>query len=110
MPKVYISGPISAKIPNRTKEMLKEQFFHAADQLDMQGYETVNPLEVQACSDQSCNPPEGMEHSWECFMRYDIIDMLQCDIIGLLPFWEMSPGARLEFSVATAVGMKVMFL
>ena len=107
--KIYISGPISAPIVGKTKEELKQEFYHAQDKLEAQGHEVVNPLEVMACVDFSCGG-EHPVHTWACYMRYDLIDMLSCDAIAMLEDWESSPGARLELHVASSVGMEVLFL
>lgn len=107
--KVYLSGAITSPVPNYTKEALKGMFRTYQAQLEKEGYEVVNPLDVLACADNSCG--EGpSDHTWECWLKYDLIEMLKCDAIFMLPFWSRSRGARLEFSVATSVGMEVLGL
>ena len=106
---IYISGPI-------THHIGPDQFGPVAERLAELGYEVLNPKDVPACPDGSCTllPHEkekGWEHSWKCFLRYDLAAMLQnCDTILMLDGWEDSHGARLEMSTAAAVGMKILFL
>lgn len=115
--KVYISGPIMAlhlgeHPPRDIIEMRKERFNRCAEWIraNRPGWEPVNPLEVQACEDRSCldgeeDPHEDM-HSWQCWLRYDLIEMLRCDGIVFLPGSDDSPGAQLERHVAESIGMR----
>lgn len=107
-PKIYISGAIMYATGQR------DLFAEAEDELAKQGWEPLNPKSVAACEDINCvrqqhEIAKGMEHSWGCFMRYDLKAMLDCDAIYMLPGWEQSHGARLELQVASAVGMRVVF-
>ena len=100
--KVYLSGPIS-DTPNHREN------FAAAEWL-LSGQEVVNPLSVKACESGECEPKRGLEHSWECFLKHDILAMLECRSIFMLPGWERSHGARLELNVATSCGLGVFFI
>lgn len=106
--KVYLSGAISSPVPNFTKDGLKAMFRAYQAELEKKGYEVVNPLDVPGCEKGNCSEDDG--HTWECWLKYDLIEMLKCDAIFLLPFWSKSRGARLEFSVATSVGLEVLGL
>lgn len=101
--KTYISGPITTKIEGVTKEELKQRFYDAARDLT----DPVNPLDVSGCPLGDCGPHDG--HTWECWLKYDLIALLECDVILMLPDWHLSKGARLEFFVATQVGIQVIF-
>lgn len=106
---VYISGPI-------TYASGPDQFEQAETRLQELGYSTLNPKNVAACPDVSCmllphEVEKGFEHSWACYLKYDLAAMLlRCDTILLLDGWQDSHGARLEMSVAAAVGMKILFV
>lgn len=89
--KVYISGPISGY----DLEERKATFAKTADQLSKLGFWPVNPLENGLKPESS-----RQEH-----MRADIKNLLMCDMIYMLPKWEESWGARLEFVVATECGI-----
>lgn len=108
MKRVYVSGPIMYAKGEDT-------FAPAATALRFLGAEPVNPKDIEGCPDKTCHilPHEqdkGMEHSWSCFMKYDLIGLLQCDAILMLPGWEDSHGARLELNVAMATRLQVLFL
>lgn len=63
------------------------------------GYEPVNPLE------------NGLsEHdTWEAHIAKDISDLLQCKAIYMLQDWQESKGARIEYYIATEIGMPIMY-
>jgi hypothetical protein len=110
--KLYISGAIAAD-PD-FKEKFKTWWHH----LDGAGFEAVNPVEVNACLDQNCGgsfldtdteteSTSEFIHSWQCYMRYDLVEMLQCDGVAALDDAMESPGARAEMYVAGLVGIPV---
>lgn len=72
--------------------------FHAeAARLRALGYDVVNPAEINV------DPP-----GWQNAMRKDIAALLTCDVIAMLPGWEGSRGANLEWLIATELGMPVL--
>lgn len=92
---IYISGPITG-LPR----LNKPAFAHAAEMLRLAGHAVLNPHEIG-------EPSEDLL-PWESYLRADLIAMLQqADRIALLPGWELSRGARLEYHVATALGWEV---
>jgi hypothetical protein len=42
-------------------------------------------------------------------MRDDIKQLMDCNVIVLLPNWENSRGARLEFHIADALGFAIFY-
>lgn len=106
--RVYISGAIS----NRPLDEARQQFIDAADQLKAAGHESVNPFDVPPAHGCSCpgtgdTAGAGGEHAWECYLRGDLVALLGCDAILLLPGWHRSHGARRELSTATTAGITV---
>lgn len=109
--RVYVSGPIASDPDAR------EKFQAAADAINRWGgYEAVNPWDVaplshpgEACG-RGYHPGDdaGGHTSSACFMRTDLLALLSCDAIYLLPGYEASRGAQVELAVAEACGMRVV--
>jgi hypothetical protein len=92
MKRVYIAGPMTG-LPDHNFPA-----FHAmAAQLRAQGLDAVNPAEINA----------GKDGAWADYMRADIAQLVTCDSLMLLPGWERSRGAKLEFRIAVELGMTI---
>jgi hypothetical protein len=63
------------------------------------GFDVVNPAELDI---------EDNQETWADFLKRDIIALMDCDTIVMLPGWEDSRGARLERAVAHGLGMLVL--
>jgi hypothetical protein len=88
--KIYISGPMTG-LPD-----LNFPAFHAeAARIRALGHEVVNPAEL--------NPDGG---TWQECMRKDIAALCECDGIFMLPGWDVSRGALLEFEIASRLGIE----
>ncbi len=92
MKRIYLSGPMSG-----IAEHNFPLFNAETARLRALGYEVVNPVEV--------NPDPGS--TWEECLRRDLVAMLDCDTIALLPGSTKSRGALLELHVADALGFKL---
>lgn len=89
--KIYISGPITG-MPDRNAPLFNE----VSRVLSDAGIPNVNPIALD--DDQE---PE----SWDAAMRRDIMCMVsECDSVMMLPGWEESDGARVEYHLA--IGLK----
>ncbi len=89
--RIYLSGPITNN-PNA------HQLFADAEAIMSNiGYEVVNPLHIA--------PPNV---DWHTAMRYDIKALVECDAILLLPGWIHSKGARIEYYIASKIGLKTL--
>lgn len=88
--RLYIAGAISEN-PSRNIP----RFAEAANELEVAGYDTVNPARRGVI--------DGYE--WADYMRDCIPELLGCDGVALLPGWENSKGARLEFTIAHDLDM-----
>lgn len=92
MKRVYIAGPMTG-LP----EFNFPAFHAAAVQLRARGFEVENPAE---------NPtPEC--GSWLAYMRMAVVQVSKVDTLVLLPGWERSRGARVEFNLAVGLGLSV---
>ena len=90
--RLYVSGPMTG-IP----ELNFPAFNTAAAHLRAAGFDVVNPAEINA------DPAKG----WEACMRADIVALMSCDGVALLPGWAASRGAMLEIHNAAALRMQV---
>ena len=85
MNRIYISGPMTG-IPD-----FNHPAFHAeAARLRALGYDVINPAEINT-------DPTAPWH--EC-LKKDLMALLQCDTVAVLPGGEWSRGVRLELQVA----------
>lgn len=113
MSKVYISGPISA--PDMQTVLKNLEMFDKAEAKLEKFYEVVNPRKVRACEDNSCGSdlPDidgGYQHTWQCYLKHDLLAMLDCTKIALLPGWSNSKGATLEYMVAEKLEYEIINL
>lgn len=92
---LYVSGPMSG-LP----QFNFPAFAHCAEQLRARGLAVVSPHE------KGGQGVEG-EAAWNQYLRADIVAMMACDAIVLLPGWSKSKGARLELSIALALNFTV---
>ena len=89
---VYISGPIT-DVPD-----YKEKFGLIEASLKLEGYETVNPSNVNL----------GENATWEEYMRHDIKLLCDCDAVFMMKGWQRSKGARVENYIAKKLGLLVI--
>lgn len=93
--RIYISGSITKDIENAPRK------FEEAEQIVRSlfpDYEIVNPMKL----------PHEPHSTWEQFMALDIQELLKCNIIWMLEDWKESQGARLEYEMASRVGMTMI--
>lgn len=106
--RVYLAGPM------RGRPLFNfPAFFKAAIVLRAQGYDVVNPAEGDMAA--GLNPAIPVDHidqipfDIEKILRNDFIEVLEADIICLLPGWEDSSGAKDEHHIALRTGRKIRF-
>jgi len=93
--RIYISGPIS----HYDEDKRRKTFEEVASALRLQGYEPVNPMENGL-------PFDAPTHD---HMRRDIELLMTCDLIYMMKLWTHSKGCKVEFDVATSIGLPVLF-
>lgn len=107
--KIYVSGQISGLgEPDFT-----EKFRRAAQDVADHGYIPVNPIEVIPNCQGQCESGESFSngsyrHSWKCYMKWDIIALLESDAIIMLDNWINSRGSRLERKIAQSLGYPIL--
>jgi hypothetical protein len=94
--KVYISG----KITDEDFDVARAKFKQVEDLLQSAGFETVNPLEM--CLEK------GISNDETACMKADIQALLECDGIYMLPDWNDSKGAKLEYNIACSCGIRLL--
>lgn len=108
---LYIAGPMSGR-----PEFNYPAFLAAEHDLKSHGYDVLNPARVdeqypKPCADWPEAPPHSLcphceVRDWQWYMRKTIPMVCEADGLALLVGWEQSTGARLEHSVASALGMR----
>ncbi len=92
--RIYIAGPMTGLAEHNFPA------FHAtADRLRQAGWDVVNPAE-------NFGGRTDLPH--ETYLRADVALLVGCDAIAMLPGWEDSRGARLEYLLARELGMPVI--
>lgn len=95
--RIYISGPISGHDLDERRGV----FEVAEAVMESMGYEPVNPIAVA-----DWHPEDVTTHQ---HMRRDIALLLGCDAIFMMKGWTHSKGCKVEFDVATAIGLPIYF-
>lgn len=93
MKRIYIAGPMTG-----IQDLNYPAFNAEAARLRGLGYHVENPAEN----------PEPACGSWQGYMRMAIKQLVECDIIVMLPGYTMSKGAMLEMQIASRLGMPVL--
>lgn len=93
MTRIYLAGPMTG-LPQFNYPAFQAE----AARLRQLGYHVENPAETIATV---CG-------TWTGYMRLALAKLVTCDTIALLPGWMNSKGARLEFAVATTLGMRAV--
>lgn len=84
-------------------------FFAAEEKLREQGFEVVNParLDTEAGYDPT-HPDFVMDKEFLVgAAKRDLLGVIECDAIAMLPEWEKSKGANAELAVAKWLGKKI---
>jgi hypothetical protein len=93
--RLYVAGPMTG-LP----DFNFPAFHAAAAKLRALGFDVENPAE-------NTEPPCK---SWLGYMRKAVVQVSKVDGLILLPGWEQSKGARVEFNLAVGLGLSVMTL
>jgi hypothetical protein len=93
MKRIYVAGPMTG-LP----DFNYPAFNDAATRLRALGFEVENPAEN----------PDPPCRSWLGYMRMAVGQVARCDAVVLLPGWETSRGARVEFQLAIGLGLHVI--
>lgn len=106
--RVYISGPITGM----DSGACSNSFDDAEKLLTEAGFDALNPYRLMPADDCICGDDgttDSSAHSWSCYMKRDLREMLGCDAIFMLSGWSNSHGARLEMHIAASCDMEIFF-
>jgi len=92
--RIYISGPMTG-VPEHNFPA----FFAAEERLTQAGFQPLNP--ARNFGGETDRPRAE-------YIRADLELLLQCDGIAMLPGWEKSRGAKLEYLIAWELGLPVI--
>lgn len=93
---IYIAGPMTG-LPD-----FNYPAFNAAEvALRAAGHSPLNPTRAELL-----NPTPGVPQAWGWYMRHALRMVIAAEAIALLPGWEYSTGARLEFHVGEGLGLR----
>ena len=85
-------------------------FDRFADILSAAGYEVFNPAQMDR--DVGFDPTSTVvsKEFLRDALRRDLSAICECDVIAMMPGWEQSGGAKVEWTLACHLGLKVMYL
>jgi len=103
--KIYLAGPMTGH-----PEFNFPEFDRVAGILSAAGYEVLNPAQMDR--DVGFDPTSTVvsKEFLRDALRRDLSAICECDGIAMLPGWEKSGGARVEWALACHLGLKVMYL
>ena len=93
--KIYIAGRVTGLKPEQYEPM----FATVKKELEAASHEVINPLKDVPHEDTS---------NWGLTMMECMPYVAQCDAIAMLPGWEKSHGAQMEYHFAVGNGLQVL--
>lgn len=93
--RIYLAGRVSGLKP----EVYEKQFATVKAELEKAGHEVINPL---------TDIPHEDTNNWGLTVMECLPVVATCDCIALLPGWEKSNGAQIEFHFALGHQLQVL--
>ena len=91
---IYISGRITG-----IEKEANILFDKAEKELSDKGFKVLNPMKINHNHDKT----------WESYMKACIKSLCDCSHIYMLPNWQESKGAKIEYNLASSLGIIAMF-
>jgi len=93
--KIYIAGRVTGVKP----EVYEKQFATVKAELEKAGHEVINPL---------TDIPHEDTTNWGLTIMECLPYVAQCDCIALLPGWQRSNGAQIEYHFACGLKLQIL--
>ena len=93
--KIYIAGRVTGLKPEQYEPM----FATVKKELELAGHEVINPL---------TDIPHEDVNNWALTIMECLPYVAQCDCIAMLPGWEKSEGAQIEYHFARGNKLQVL--
>lgn len=93
--KVYLSGAITGN------DNWREEFELAHHRVARAGFAVINPALIGDQLEKAL----GRRPDYTEYMRADLVQLMQCDLIFFVNYWRDSRGAKIEAEVAAACGI-----
>lgn len=104
---IYISGPITSL--QKLGEDWRIPFVAATVALRRLGFRQIhNPVDIAIGVEAVCEAM-GRKATYADYMKADIEMLLKCKSILMLRGWENSKGTKLEYQIADALKMDVIY-
>lgn len=102
---VYLAGPMTG-LP----EFNFPAFDRAAEMLAAQGYTVFNPAQMDRDVGFDPSSTQVSDEFLRDALRRDLAAICDADAIAMLPGWEQSGGARIEWMLAAHLGLEIIYL
>lgn len=103
--KIYVAGPMRGY-----PEFNFPAFDAAAELLAKGGHFVINPAQMDRDVGFDPQSAEVSDTFLRDALRRDLSAICECDAIAMLPDWEHSGGARIEWALAVHLGLEVIYL
>jgi hypothetical protein len=106
--RMYISGGMHG-LP---KEQQEKFFRNEAERVELRGWQAFVPHDIppdHRSHDFDENCPRGYSPGAACYMRGDLIVLLECDAVLMIGKWHESVGASREHDVAIWTGIPIYY-